>query len=263
MMAATLRSADGLEVQAPVSAAFSEVLTPEALGFLAALARAFEPRRRELLARREHVKAKLDAGWMPDFLPETREIRETDWKVAPTPPDLLERRVEITGPTDRKMVINALNSGASVFMADFEDANSPTWENLIEGQMNLGAAIRGTIEYTSPEGKAYTLNPNTAVLMVRPRGWHLTEKHVKVDGQVLSGSLFDFGLYLFHNAAALLQRGTGPYFYLPKLENHLEARLWNDVFVKAQELLGLPVGTIKATVLIETILAAFEMDEIL
>ncbi len=250
-------------VRAPRPAAYDEVLTPEALALVATLHRAFEPRRRELLARRAEVQARLDAGWLPDFLPETRDVREGDWKVAPIPADLLDRRVEITGPVDRKMVINALNSGAKMFMADFEDANAPTWDNLIQGQINLRDAVRGTIGFAGPEGKRYELAPQTATLLVRPRGWHLPEKHVLVDGQPVSGSLFDFGLFLFHNAEALRAKGTGPYFYLPKLENHLEARLWNDVFVLAQRELGLPRGTVRATVLLETILAAFEMDEIL
>jgi malate synthase len=240
-----------------------QILTAGALQFITRLATEFEPRRRELLARRRQRQTELDQGKMPDFLPETREIRESDWTVAPIPQDLLERRVEITGPVDRKMIINAMNSGASVFMADFEDANAPTWDNLIEGQINLYDTVRGAIHYESPEGKEYRLKDKTAVLMVRPRGWHLDEKHVRVEGKSVSASLFDFGLYFYHNARALLANGTGPYFYLPKLEGHLEARLWNDVFVWAQDALGFPRGTIRATVLIETILAAFEMDEIL
>ncbi len=263
MVAVMQKAEPGVDVFAPVPDEYARILTREALGFLASLHRAFDERRRELLDRRAALQLELDRGRMFDFLPETRHICEGDWTVAPTPPDLLDRRVEITGPVDRKMVINALNSGAKVFMADFEDANSPTWANVVEGQINIRDAVRGVIEYTSPEGKRYSLNRDTAVLMVRPRGWHLTEKHVTVDGRPLSGSLFDFGLYLYHNAQALLDRGTGPYFYLPKLESHLEARLWNDVFVVAQKRLGLPVGTIKATVLVETIPAAFEMHEIL
>jgi malate synthase len=255
--------AAGVEILAPVRTEFREILTPEALGLVATLHREFDARRRELLARRAEVQAKLDGGWMPDFLPETHHVREGDWKVAPIPPDLLDRRVEITGPVDRKMVINALNSGAKVFMADFEDAHSSTWDGTIEGQINLRDAIAGTIDYASPEGKHYRLHAHTATLLVRPRGWHLPEKHVTVDGQQVSGSLFDFAVYLCHNTRGLLAKGTGPYFYLPKLESHLEARLWNDVFVRAQRELGLPAGTVKATVLIETILAAFEMDEIL
>jgi malate synthase len=241
-----------------------EILTPEALNFIVDLERRFGPRRRELLAARVERQARFDAGERPDFLPQTAEIRKADWTVAPLPADLLDRRVEITGPVDRKMVINALNSGASVYMADFEDANTPTWSNLIEGHLNLRDAVRRVITYTDPTtSKAYKLNPVIAVMLVRPRGWHLPEKHVLVDGKPMSGSLFDFGLFFWHNAKEQLARGTGPYFYLPKLESHLEARLWNDVFVHAQQSLGLKSGTIKATVLIETILATFEMDEIL
>jgi malate synthase len=253
----------GLQVVGPVEPEFREVLTPEALGFLEVLVRRFDRRRVELLAARAARQAQLDAGVDPAFLPATRHIREAEWSVAPIPRDLLDRRVEITGPTDRKMIINALNSGASVFMADFEDASSPTWLNVVTGQRNLRDAVRRTISYTSPAGKRYALAERTATLMVRPRGWHLVEKHVRCDGEPVSASLFDFALYLFHNAEELVARGSGPYFYLPKLESHLEARLWNDVFVAAQELLGLPPRTIRATVLIETILAAFEMDEIL
>ena len=241
----------------------SNVLIPEARAFLLKLAERFEGRRQELLARRKEVQRKIDSGWLPNFLPETAEIRAASWTVAPIPKDLTDRRTEITGPVDRKMIINALNSGASVFMADFEDSNSPTWSNNIEGQQNLFDAIRGTIQFVSPEGKRYQLAPKTATLFVRPRGWHLNEKHFLVDGKPISGSLFDFGLYFFHNAKELLRRGTGPYFYLPKLESHLEARLWNDVFRFAQDELGVPRGSIRATVLIETILASFEMDEIL
>jgi len=239
------------------------ILTPEAQAFLSKLAARFEPRRQELLTRRRTEQQEIDHGKFPDFLPETTEIRQSEWKVAPIPKDLLDRRVEITGPVDRKMIINALNSGANVYMADFEDSNSPTWSNNIEGQQNLRDAIRGTIRYESPEGKQYRLGPNLATLVVRPRGWHLDEKHFLVDGKPMSGALFDFGLFFFHNAAALLNKGTGPYFYLPKMESHLEARLWNDVFCLAQDELGIPRGSIRATVLIETILAAFEMDEIL
>ena len=241
----------------------SSILTTEARAFLLKLAARFETRRQELLARRKEVQRKIDAGWLPDFLSETAAIRKGDWKVAPIPKDLLDRRVEITGPVDRKMIINALNSGASVFMADFEDSNSPTWSNNIEGQNNLRDAIRGTIRYESPEGKRYELGPKLATLLVRPRGWHLDEKHFLVGGKPISGSLFDFGVFFFHNAKELLSKGTGPYFYLPKLESHLEARLWNDVFCFAQDELGIPRGSIRATVLIETILASFEMDEIL
>jgi malate synthase len=241
----------------------TQILTPEASRFLTKLAREFEWRRRELLQRRQTRQREIDAGKMPDFLPDTADIRETDWMVAPIPRDLLDRRVEITGPPDRKMIINALNSGASVFMADFEDSNSPTWMNNLEGQANLRDAVDGTISFVSPEGKCYQLNDRVATLVVRPRGWHLEEKHFLVDGQPISASLFDFGLYFFHNTYRLIEKGTGPYFYLPKLESHLEARLWNDVFCFAQDELGIFRGTIRATVLIETILAAFEMDEIL
>jgi malate synthase len=239
------------------------ILTAEAQAFLAELATAFESRRQELLARRRTVQQEIDAGKFPDFLPETAAIRQSEWKVAPIPRDLRDRRVEITGPVDRKMIINALNSGANVFMADFEDSNSPIWNNNIEGQHNLRDAVRGTIEFVSPQGKRYAVGSEPATLMVRPRGWHLDEAHFLVDGGPISASLFDFGLFFFHNAATLLSEGTGPYFYLPKMESHLEARLWNDVFCFAQNELGIPRGSIRATVLIETILAAFEMDEIL
>jgi malate synthase len=241
----------------------TDILSPEAQAFLSKLGGRFEGRRQELLARRQTVQKKLDGGWRPDFLPETAAVRSGDWKVAPIPRDLSDRRVEITGPVERKMIINALNSGANVFMADFEDSNSPTWKNNIQGQENLRDAVRGRIRYVSPEGKVYEVGANPATLVVRPRGWHLDEKHFLVDGRPISASLFDFGLYFFHNAQALIAKGTGPYFYLPKLESHLEARLWNDVFRFAQDELGIPRGTIRATVLIETILAAFEMDEIL
>jgi malate synthase len=237
-------------------------LTPEALDFVAALQREFGSTRQDLLRRRAERQAELTAGALPDFLQETREIREGKWSVAAVPEPLQDRRVEITGPVDRKMVINALNSGARVFMADFEDANSPTWQNCIEGQANLLDAVRRTIELTTAE-KSYRLKEETAELLVRPRGWHLPEKHLLVDGKEASASLFDFGLYFFHNAHELLSRGKGPWFYLPKLESHREARLWNDVFCFAQDTLGIPRGSIKATVLIETILAAFEMEEIL
>jgi malate synthase len=253
----------GIEIRGRLTPAFTQILDEQALALVAKLARKFEPRRCELMAARARRQAEFDAGRLPDFLPETKHIRDSEWTVAPVPRDLQDRRVEITGPTERKMVINALNCGANVFMADFEDSNAPTWENMIEGQINLRDAIRGTIEYTSPEGKHYTLNEQTATLMVRPRGWHLTEGHVFVDGEPVSAALFDFALFFHHNAKALLARNTGPYFYLPKLESHLEARLWNDVFVAAQRELGVPQGTIKATVLIETVLAAFEMNEIL
>ena len=253
---------DGVHVSAPVSAEFARILTPEALAFVAKLHRQFEPRRQELLAARAVRQAEFDAGKLPDFLSETAGIRNSEWKIAQQPADMLDRRVEITGPTERKMVINALNCGASVFMADFEDADTPTWHNMIDGQINLRDAVRRTITLDQ-DGKKYQLKDKTAVLMARPRGWHLNEKHVLVDGKQISGSLFDFGLYFFHNAKELLARGSGPYFYLPKLESHLEARLWNDVFVLAQSELGVAQGSIRSTVLIETVLASFEMDEIL
>jgi malate synthase len=252
-----------IELRAPRRPAWDAVLADEALAFVAMLARRFEPRRRELLTRRERVQRELDAGALPGFPPATADLRAADWTVAPIPADLADRRVEITGPVDRKMIINALNSGARVFMADFEDANSPTWDNTVQGQANLIDAVRRRIEYESPEGRQYRLAEPTATLMVRPRGWHLLEEHVRLDGSAVSASLFDFGLFFFHNARELVARGSGPYFYLPKLENHLEARLWNDVFLAAQDALALPRGTVRATVLIETILAAFEMDEIL
>jgi malate synthase len=254
----------GVAIRGPMKPGYEKVLTPEAIDFAVELEREFGAERRRLLACRAAVQRRLDAGWKPDFLPETKAIRDGDWQVAPIPPDLQDRRVEITGPTDRKMVINALNCGANVFMADFEDANTPTWDNLIEGQANLSEAVRRTIIFDDPQtGRHYSLNGKTAVLFVRPRGWHLPEKHLLVDGEPVSGALFDFALFFFHNAKELVARGTGPYFYLPKLESHLEARLWNSVFLHAQARLGLPRGTIRATVLIETILAAFEMDEIL
>ncbi|WP_266366812.1 malate synthase A [Tellurirhabdus rosea] len=252
-----------IRLSANLSGGYEEILTPEALAFLAELHRRFEPARRELLTRRQERERRIDAGELPDFLTETAEIRRQDWQAAPYPANLQDRRTEITGPVDRKMIVNALNSGARVFMADFEDANSPTWDNLLQGQINLRDAIRRQIDFTAENGKTYALKPQVAVLKVRPRGWHLTERHLTIDGQPVSGSLFDFGLYFFHNAHELLRRGSGPYFYLPKLESHREARLWNEVFVFAQEYVGLPVGTIKVTVLIETILASFEMDEII
>ncbi len=255
---------EGIEVLGPIGEQYDEILTPEALRFVASLQRTFGTRRADLLARRVEAQKRIDSGVLPDFLPETEEIRTREWKVAPIPPGLEDRRVEITGPVDRKMVINALNSGASVFLADFEDANSPTWANCVEGQRNLRDAIDGTIDYRAPEtGKEYRLNEKTAILFVRPRGWHLLEKHLLVDGKPCSGSLFDFGLYFFHCGKRLLAKKAWPCFYLPKLEHHLEARLWNDVFVKAQKDLGIPNGTIRATVLIETIMGAFQMDEIL
>ncbi len=238
------------------------VLTPKATAFVADLHRRFDPTRRDLLAARQERQARVDAGEMPGFLAETAEIRAADWQVDPAPADLANRRVEITGPVDRKMVINALNSGARVFMADFEDANSPTWDNVVRGQANLMDAVRRTIAHEE-NGKQYRLGDHPGTLMVRPRGWHLSERHARIDGEPVSASLFDFGMYLFHNHRELAARGTGPYFYLPKLESHREARLWNDVFDYAQRRLGIARGTIKATVLIENVLAAMEMDEIL
>jgi malate synthase len=253
----------GVEITDPVEGRARDILSPDAVAFVATLHRAFNARREELLAGRHERQAGLDAGEEPDFLAATRDIREDDsWRVAEAPRDLRDRRVEITGPTDRKMMINALNSGAKVFMADFEDANAPTWDNMVTGQANLVDAIERTISLQTPD-KTYRLNDTIATLVVRPRGWHLVERHVQVDGQTISASLFDFGLYLFHGARRLIERGSGPYFYLPKLESHMEARLWNDVFVFSQDALGIPRGTIRATVLIETILAAFEMEEIL
>src|SRR5580693_3202153 len=253
----------GVVIRGAMRPGYEMVLTPEAIDFAVELEREFGAERRRLLARRAEIQRRLNTGWKPDFLPETKAIRDGDWRVAPIPRDLLDRRVEIAGPVDRKMVINALNCGASVFMADFEDANSPTWRNNLEGQVNLRDAIAGTIAYDSPEGKSYRLNEKTATLMVRPRGWHLVEKHFVIKEHPISASLFDFGLFFFHNAKALLEKGSGPYFYLPKMESHLEARLWNDVFRFAQHELGIPKGSIRATVLVDTILAAFEMDEIL
>src|SRR5712692_5810061 len=263
MMNPIAKSPAGVQILGDVTPAFAEILTPDALAFVATLQRAFGRRREECLQNRQTRQAALDRGKVLDFLPETKQIRDGDWMCARIPQDLSDRRVEITGPTDRKMVINALNSGAKVFMAEFEDANSPTWENMVDGQINLRDAVRRTISFTSPEGKSYQLKEELAVLMVRPRGWHLLEKHVLVDGQRVSFGLFDFLLYFFHNAKELIARDTGPYFYLPKMESHLEARLWNDVFKMAQEELAVPQGTIRATVLIETIPAAFEMDEML
>ncbi len=252
-----------LEVLPAPSPEYEAILTPEALQFVERLVRRFGPTRDELLLTRMRRQHEIDGGGMLDFRPETATVRSAEWTVADVPADLVDRRVEITGPVDRKMIINALNSGANVFMADFEDSNAPTWDNIIEGQINLRDAVRRTITYASPEGKQYALAPTTATLMVRPRGWHLLEKHVRLDGVPVPASLFDFGLYLFHNAQVLLERGSGPYFYLPKLQSHLEARLWNDVFVMAQQEIGIPLGSIRATVLIETLPAAFEMDEIL
>jgi malate synthase len=260
----TTTAPSGVTFSAPISPRHAEILTPDALDFIVRLQRAFNPRRKERLAARATRQAALDAGQKPDFLPETKSIRDSDWTVAPIPADILDRRVEITGPVDRKMIINALNSGAKVFMADFEDSTTPTWDNLLDGQLNLRDAVRRTITFDDPTTKkSYKLNDNPAILFVRARGWHLEERHLIVDGDPMSGSLFDFGLYVFHNAKELLARGSGPYFYLPKMESHLEARLWNDVFVQTESELGLPRNSIKGTVLIETILASFEMDEIL
>ncbi|MGH8634058.1 MAG: malate synthase A, partial [Burkholderiales bacterium] len=225
---------DGIEIRGRLTPASAEILGPQALAFVAKLARKFEALRRELMAARARRQAEFDAGKLPDFLPYTKPIRDAKWSVAPVPRNLQDRRVEITGPTDRKMVINALNCGANVFMADFEDSNAPTWENMIEGQINLRDAVNRTIDFTSPEGKRYELNEKTATLMVRPRGWHLLEGHVLIDGEPVSGAIFDFALTFFHNAKALLARNTGPYYYLPKIESHLEARLWNEIFVTAQ-----------------------------
>ncbi|HIB68889.1 MAG TPA: malate synthase A [Phycisphaerales bacterium] len=251
------------EIKGATSPEYLEILTAQAQEFLAALATKFEGKRQECLAHRVDMQKSIEQGNDLDFPPETAEIRESDWTVASIPADVQDRRVEITGPVDRKMVINALNSGANVFMADFEDSNSPTWDNNLNGQINMRDAVRGTIEFTNEKGKHYKLNEKHAVLMVRPRGWHLVEKGFLVDGKPISGSLFDFGLFFFHNAKALLENGSGPYFYLPKLEHYNEAKLWNDVFVFAQDYVGVPQGTIRATVLIETITAAFQMDEIL
>jgi len=252
----------GIQINAPITPDFATILTPEAMALVAKLHRAFEPRRQQLLAARAERAKRLDAGERPDFLAETKHIREGDWKVAPLPKALECRRVEITGPVEAKMVINAFNSGADSYMTDFEDSNSPSWENQIQGQINLGRAIRRTLTLEQ-NGKSYKLNDKIATLQVRPRGWHLDEKHVLIDGQRVHGGIFDFALFMFHNAKEQIARGAGPFFYLPKMESHLEARLWNDVFVMTQNELGLPQGTIKATVLIETIVAAFEMEEIL
>src|SRR5215469_2327309 len=243
----------GVEVLAPVSQTHAQILTPDAIDFIVDLHRTFNTRRQELLNARHERQKRLDAGEKPDFLEETRSIRESEWSVAPIPADILDRRVEITGPVDRKMIINALNSGAKVFMADFEDSSTPTWNNLLDGHINLRDAIRRTITYADPAtGKQYRLNDQTAVLFVRPRGWHLEERHLLVDGEPMSGSIFDFGLYFYHNAKELLSGGSGPYFYLPKMESHLEARLWNDVFTHSEKTLDVPHGSIKGTVLIET-----------
>ncbi len=252
-----------IEIRGTVPTEAAHILSPEALAFVATLHREFNPVREQLLARRQERQAAIAAGEPLTFLEETRSVRESDWQAAPAPPALQDRRVEITGPTDRKMMINALNSGARVFMADFEDALSPSWPNIVDGQRNLFDAVRRTITFLNPDGRVYRLNEQTATLVVRPRGWHLVERHVLVDGQPVSASIFDFGLSFYHNAREQLERGAGQYYYLPKLESHREARLWNDIFLAAQERLGIPRGTIRATVLIETILAAFEMEEIL
>src|SRR3954466_10841639 len=261
-MAISAPKAQDVRVAGRVTTGCAKCVSEPALEFIAKLHREFEPRRQELLARRAARQKEFDAGKRPDFRPETQQIRESEWRIASQPQDMLDRRVEITGPTDRKMVINALNCGASTFMADFEDANCPTWHNMVDGQLNLRDAVRRTISFEQG-GRQYQLKDKTAVLIPRPRGWHLDEKHVTVDGKPISGGIFDFGLFFFHNAQELLARGSGPYFYLPKMESHLEARIWNEVFTFAQKELGIPHGSIRATVLIETILASFEMDEIL
>jgi malate synthase len=261
-MTATFALPPGLTLRADIAPPHADILTPQALAFVAKLHRQFEGRREELLAKRAARQREFDAGTLPDFLPATKTVRDSEWTIAPQPSDMLDRRVEITGPTDRKMVINALNCGASTFMADFEDANCPTWDNMVDGQRNLRDAVRRTITLEQ-NGKQYRLNDKTAVLIPRPRGWHLDEKHLLVDGKPVAGAIFDFALYFFHNAKETLARGSGPYFYLPKMESHLEARLWNDIFNTAQDELDIPRGTIKATALIETVVAAFEMDEIL
>ena len=258
-----MATAAGVEIKGAVSGRHEDILSPDALAFVADLHRRFDGRRRELLAARAERQRRIEAGETLGFLPETEDVRRGDWKTAPPPQDLLDRRVEITGPVERKMMINALNSGARVFMADFEDANSPTWRNNLDGHVNLIDAIEGTISFTNPDGREYALDDRTAYLLVRPRGWHLPEKHVEVDGEPIAGGLIDFGLYVFHNAHRRRARGLGTYFYLPKIESHLEARLWNDVFAHAEQALDLPTGTLRGTVLIETIWAAFEMDEIL
>ena len=252
-----------LQITKPIVGAQNEILTSEAQAFLVELHKKFNARRMELLAARAARDAELRAGKLPNFLESTRDIRESKWQVVPIPPALQDRRVEITGPVDRKMIINALNCGANVFMADFEDANSPTWHNAVDGQINVRDAVRRTISFQNPDGKQYKLNEKIATLLIRPRGWHLVEKHALVDGEVMSGGLFDFGLVFFHNAKQQLANGFGPYFYLPKMESHLEARLWNDVFVFAQNYCDVPQGSVRATVLIETILGSFEMHEIL
>jgi len=253
----------GLQIIGIITPEYQEILTPEALAFVEELEKQFGERRRQLLNTRVKRQHAFDAGELPDFWPQTRDIREGEWQVAPIPGDLLDRRVEMTGPVDRKMVINGLNSGAKVYMADFEDSSAPTWRAMVYGQINMRDVINESIHYASPDGRLYKLNKETAVLFVRPRGWHMREKHVLLNGEPISAGLFDFGLYMYHNAKALVHKGSGPYFYLPKMESYLEARLWNEVFVFAQNYLGLPRGTIRATALIETVTAAFEMDEIL
>ncbi len=254
---------DGMEIKGPFLAAYKEILTAEALHFIRALHLRFDPHRKNLLKEREVVQQKIDKGWKPGFMPETAVIRDSQWLISPVPEDLRDRRVEITGPVDRKMIINALNSGANIFMADFEDSNAPNWDNVIGGQINLRDAINGTISFTNENGKEYNLNEKVATLFVRPRGWHLEEKHIEIDGEPISGGLLDFGLYFFHNAKNLLKKGSGPYFYLPKIESYKEARLWDDVFVFSQNYCGVPYGSVKATVLVETILASFQLNEIL
>jgi malate synthase len=254
---------EGVEIKAPFKGAYKEILTAEALHFIRALHLRFNPHRKNLLMEREAVQKKIDNGWRPCFMPETTVIRDSQWLISPVPDDLKDRRVEITGPVDRKMIINAMNSGASIFMADFEDSNSPNWDNVIGGQLNLRDAINGTISFINENGKEYKLNEKVATLFVRPRGWHLEEKHIEIDGEPISGSLLDFGLYFFHNAKTLLKKGSGPYFYLPKIESYKEARLWDDVFVFSQNYCGVPYGSAKATVLVETILASFQLNEIL
>jgi len=253
----------GSFINVPVTPAYKGILTHDALQFLVELNRRFDHRRRALLLERASIQHQINHGWKPHFLPETSPVRENPWQIAPVPADLLDRRVEITGPVERKMIINALNSGASIFMADLEDSNAPSWDNVIQGQINLKDAVNGTISYINEQGKAYKLQERTATLMVRPRGWHLSERHILIDGEPASASLVDFGLYFYHNARTLLQKGTGPYFYLPKIESCKEARLWNEVFLFAQDYFGIPRGTIKATVLVETILASFQLHEIL
>jgi malate synthase len=254
---------EGMTIKAPFDAAYATILTKEALYFIRALHMRFNPHRRKLLQERIQVQQKIDAGWQPGFLPETEVIRNSEWRIPANPHDIQDRRVEITGPVDRKMIINAMNSGANVFMADFEDSNAPSWENTLNGQVNLRDAVNRTISFTNENGKEYSLVEKTATLFVRPRGWHLDEKHVEVDGEPICASLFDFGLYFFHNAKTLLKKGAGPYFYLPKIESYKEARLWDDAFVFSQNYCGVPYGSIKATVLVETILASFQLHEIL